>query len=427
MTTTRGHEAGAAREPGASAPSTFDATLMRGFPPPPGRRVRADQVYADPRRTQWFMQHAREVVGTADVSTRHEPVVELAAAPAALDDLELVDVGDASAGAPPGTWSFAEMLAATDTDGVLVLLDGRVLCERYFGTLAPGTPHLWHSITKSLGSCVAACLAERGLLDPDRVVTDLVPELAHSAYAGATVRHLLDMTVGIAYTEDHEDADSEDSRLDRLCGLKPRRAADEPGSIYDYATATAPGGAHGAALHYVSLNTDVLGWVLERASGAPVPRLIRDEVWGKLGTEHDAYVLLDGAGSALLDGGLCSSLRDLGRFGQMLAKDGCWNGRQVVPDWWLEDARRNGDRAVFAASDDADMLPGGSYRGGFWVAEPAPGRAVLLGVGMYGQMLYVDAGAGIVVVKLSSQPRAGPAGPITRAFHALDSLAGAIA
>ncbi len=180
-------------------------------------------------------------------------------------------------------------------------------------------------------------------------------------------------------------------------------------------------------LHYVSLNTDVLGWVLERASGAPVPQLIRDEVWGRLGAEHDAYVLLDGAGSALLDGGLCSSLRDLARFGQMLAQDGRWNGRQVVPGWWLDDARRNGDKAAFAASDDPDMLPGGSYRSGFWVAEPAPGRTVLLGVGMYGQMLYVDADAGVVVAKFSSQPRAGLAGPITRAFHALDSLAGAIA
>jgi CubicO group peptidase (beta-lactamase class C family) len=427
VTATRENEAGGRRGPGATAaPSTHDATLMRGFPPPRDRRVAADQVYSDPRRTQWFMQHVREVAGTADVSTRHEPVVELAAAPAALDDLELVDSGDASAGAPPGTWSFAQMLAATDTDGMLVLRDGRVLCERYFGTLAPDTPHLWHSITKSLGSCVIANLVERGLVDTDGAVTAWVPELDSSAYAGATVRDLLDMTVGIQYTEDHEDLDSEDARLDRLCGLRPSRAPDEPGSIYDYATTTTGRGEHGGVLRYVSLNTDVLGWVMERATRVPVPELLRDEIWGKLGTEHDAYITVDGAGSALLDGGFCSSLRDLGRFGQMLAQDGLWNGRQVVPRRWLDDARSHGDRAAFAASDDPDMLPGGSYRSGFWVAEPEDGRTILLGIGMYGQMLYVDDEAGIVVAKLSSQPRAGPAGPIMRTFHALDSLARAI-
>ena len=72
------------------------------------------------------------------------------------------------------------------------------------------------------------------------------------------------------------------------------------------------------------------------------------------------------------------------------------------------------------------MLPGGRYRSCFWIAEPAPGRTVLLGIGMYGQMLYVDADAGVVIAKFSSQPRAGLAGPITRTFYALDSLARAL-
>jgi CubicO group peptidase (beta-lactamase class C family) len=417
-------QAKAARGSGAAvSPSTYDAGLMSGFPPPPDRRIGAAQVYTDPRRTHWFMQHAREVQRTADISVRHRPIACLEEAPVLLDDLELVDVGDEGASVPPGTWSFPDMLAATDTDGILLLRDGRVLCERYFGSLRSVTPHLWHSITKSLGSCVAANLAERGLLDPDGAVIDHVPELADSAYGEARVRHLLDMTVGIRYVEDHEDFDAEDSRLDRLCGLKPRRAGDEPGSIYDFARTVKPQGEHGSVLHYVSLNSDVLGWVLERATGTPMAELIREEVWAKLGAEHDAYITLDGAGSALLDGGLCSSLRDLARFGQMLAQDGRWNGSRVVPFWWLDDARRNGDEAAFAASEDPDMLPGGSYRSCFWVAKPDAGRTVLLGIGMYGQMLYVDAGAGVVIAKFSSQPRAGVAGPVTRQFHALDSLA----
>jgi CubicO group peptidase (beta-lactamase class C family) len=380
-------------------PATYDECVMRGFPPLPGQRVTADQVYTDVRHTQWFMQHVREVEPTADVSSRHEPVAGLPAAPRDLDGLVLVDAGDASVGAPAGTWTFAEMLAATDTDGILVLHDGRVLCEHYFGSLAPHTPHLWHSITKSLASCVAANLADRGVLDPEGPVADHVPELAGSAYGDVTVRHLLDMTVAIRYVEDHEDFDTEDSRLDRLCGLKPRRVADEPGSVYDYATTTVKEGEHGRVFKYVSLNTDVLGWVMERATGTAVPELLRAEVWSGLGAEHDAYIALDGANSAQLDGGFCGSLRDLARFGQMLAQDGLWNGRQVVPRRWIDDARQNGDRAAFAASEDPQMLPGGSYRNCFWVTG-GDGRAILLGIGMYGQMLFVDRDRGVVRAKL---------------------------
>jgi CubicO group peptidase (beta-lactamase class C family) len=399
---------------------------MRGFPPPPERRVAADQVYADVRHTQWFMQHVREVEPTADVSSRHEPVFEFPVATRDLDDLPLPDAGDTSVGAAPGAWTFAGMLAGTDTDGVIVLRDGRLLCERYFGSLRPETPHLWHSITKSLASCVAANLVERGLLDADEPVVRYVPELAGSAYGAAAVRHLLDMTVGIRYIEDHEDLATEDSRLDRLCGLKPRQAPDEPGSAYDYATTTVADGEHGRVLHYVSLNTNVLGWVMERATGRPVPELLHGEVWSKLGAEHDAYIALDGAGSAQLDGGFCSSLRDLARFGLMLANGGRLAGRTVVPGWWIDDVRRNGDQSAFAASDDPDMLPGGSYRSCFWVAEQ-DGRTVLLGIGMYGQMLFVDPDLRVVVAKFSSQPRAGLAAPITRTFHALHALAAALA
>jgi CubicO group peptidase (beta-lactamase class C family) len=398
---------------------------MQGFPPPTDRRVALDQVYTDPARTQWFMQHVREVQRTADVSARGRPVVELLDAPDDLEGVEVTDIG-AEAGGTATTCSLTELLAATDTDGVLVMRDGQVLCERYFGSMQPYTTHLWHSITKSLASCVVGNLVDRGLIDLGRPITDYVPELSGSAYRQATLRHLLDMTVGIRYVEDHEDFDSEDSRVDRLCGLKPRRAVDEPGSVYDYATGTVTDGAHGQVLHYASLNTDVLGWVVERATGVAIPETIGREVWGELGAEHDAYIALDGAGSAQLDGGFCSSLRDLARFGQMLVQNGAYNGQQVVPQWWLDDAKQKGDKAAFAASEDPDMLPHGSYRSCFWIAEPA-GRVVMLGVGMYGQMLYVDTDAGVVVAKFSSQARAGLAWPITRTFFALDSLARAIA
>ena len=393
---------------------------MTGFPPPIGQRVSPDQVYSSPPITRWFMQHVREVERTADVPSGRLPVTRLPLAARSLGDVALTDADGARL-------TFDQLLERTSTDGILVLRQGKVVAEHYRGTLAPTTPHLYHSITKSLAACVAANLSEEGLLDPDAPVTTYVPELAGSAYAGALVRHLLDMTVAIRYTEDHEDDDTEDGRLDRLCGVKPGRAADEPGSAYDFATTSVRDGDHGAHFHYVSLNTMVLGWVMERASGVSMPRLLSERLWSRLGAEDDAYIALDGVGSAQLDGGFCSSLRDLGRFGQMLLQGGSIEGHRVVPPWFVEHIRERGDQAAFAASPDSTVLPsGGSYRDCFWVCRRSD-HTTFMGLGMYGQMLYVNQEAGLVVAKFSSQPRPAEEALWTHTFYALETLAEVLA
>ena len=174
-----------------------------------------------------------------------------------------------------------------------------------------------------------------------------------------------------ASREEYDDQDSEIARLDRLYGVRPSRGDDEPGSSYEFAAETAREGEHGGPFHYVSLNLQVLGWVMERATGVRLPELIGRELWAELGTEHEAYIALDGAGSAQLEGGFCSSLRDLARFGLMLCRDGRAEARQVVPTSWIDDTERNGDRAAFAAAGipESQHLPAPSYRNNFWVAR----------------------------------------------------------
>ena len=384
---------------GAAGPT--DDRLMRGFPPPSAQRVRPDQVYADPRVTRWYMQHARETARTADVSMRHGPVSALPADPADLDGVEVRR-------ADGGTWTVAQMLRGACVDGMIVLRDGRVVYERYLNGMTPPTPHLCQSITKAVGSCVAANLVEAGAFSPADGVAAIVPELAGSAYGDATVRHLLDMTVGIAYEDELDKPEYDGARLCRLEGVQPALADDEPGSAYDFATQTRKAGEHGALFHYVSLNTFVLGWVMERATGVSVPELIRTHVWSRLGAEHDAYILLDGVGSAQLEGGLSCSLRDLARFGLMLCRGGRLGDVQVVPESWLDDVRRNGDKAAFAAGaatwEDGRDYSGCSYRSCFWVVEAAD-RVVFSAVGWLGQRVYVNQEAGVAIAMFSSAPQ----------------------
>ena len=378
-----------------------DDRVMRGFPPPPEQRVAADQAYTDPRLTHWYMQHARQVSATAEVSSRHQPVLELPQEPR---DLDAVWVGKADGAA----WTVREMLDGACVDGILVLREGRIVYERYPRGMTAETPHLCQSITKAMTSCVVAGLVEAGSLAVDDAVAAHVPELALSAYGDATVRHLLDMTVGIRYEDDLDRPEYDGARLCRLQGVQPALADDEPGSAYDFATTTRKEGEHGALFHYVSLNTIVLGWVMERATGLSVPELVRRHLWSKLGAEHDAYLLLDGAGSAQLDGGLSCSLRDLARFGLMLVQGGRLDGVQVVPERWLDDVRRNGDKAAFAAAaetwGDGGDYAGCSYRSCFWVRELAD-HTVFSAVGWLGQRVYVNSDAGVVVAMFSSVPQ----------------------
>ena len=394
-----------------------DHLVMRGFPVPEEARVRLTEVYR-PQSTRWFMQHVREVAPTAYVSRGSGPVHRL---PEDLLDLDraLVRGGDAR------SWTLADMLEGTWADAAIAVHRGRIVYERYFGGMTPETPHLYQSVSKSLGACVAGCLIERGLLSPETPITEVVPELGGSGYDGATVRDLLDMRVGVRYVEDYADQDCEYMRLERLYGFRPSRADDEPGSSYEHAVETLRDGEHGGALHYVSLNLQVLAWLLERVTNVRLPELIGREIWSDLGTEHDAYIALDGAGSAQLEGGFCSSLRDFARFGLMLCRGGRGPSRQIVPEWFIEDAELNGDREAYdlaASPDDSHVIPAPAYRNNFWTASPA-GGPVLMGVGIYGQFLYVDRAAEFVMAVFSTQPAPSDDVLLDHRFSAARSLA----
>jgi CubicO group peptidase (beta-lactamase class C family) len=397
-----------------TGPDLFDDSVMRGFPVPPDRRVTPANVY-EPPFTHWFMQHVREVERTAPVERGEGAVSDLPRAP---QDLSVANVTNGRG----ETWTLAESLAATCTDGYLVLHRGAIVFEQYFHGMRAESAHMFQSMSKTVGALVAANLVDRGELNVDERIAAYVPELAASAYGDATIRDLLDMTVAVRYSEDYSDPDSEVSRLDRLYGVRPSQNEDEPGSSYDFAAQTVKEGEHGDLFRYVSLNLQVLGWVMERVTDIAVPELISREVWGKLGTEHDAYIALDGAGSAQLEGGFCASLRDLARLGLALSQNGTLNGVQMVPAWWLDDTLTKGDKVRFARSTDGDLNAGGTYRNNLWVPEVAGHRA-FFALGIWWQFLYVDQTAEVVVAKFSSQPSADDVLLLHHDLRAAESLA----
>ena len=169
------------------------------------------------------------------------------------------------------TSTFAEVVAETWTDAVVVLHDGQIVFEQYFNGMTEETPHLLMSVTKSVVGCIAGILVEQGLLDPDERASSHVPEIVGSGYDGATVRHLLNMRTGVGFREEYTNGDAEVRVMERYMGWRPGEDQDNARGMYFYLTKLGSENDHGGQFVYRSADTDMLGWVCERAAGNAWP------------------------------------------------------------------------------------------------------------------------------------------------------------
>lgn len=373
--------------------------VMQGFPPAPaGRATLAN--WRDAPYSAWAFHHVREIVPTADIPNDPAAVRPLESAPRDFSGLSF-------AGPDGAEWSFEGFLEASATDAVVVLASGRIVFERYANGMGPDSPHILMSVSKSMLGLLVGVLAGRGVLDPDRPVEAILPEVADTAYRGATLRHLLDMRAGIAFDEDYVAFPPQLVAYRKATNWNPLAPGDEATDLRGfYGELTERDGPHGRGFHYVSPNTDLLGWAMERASGARYADLFADLVWKPLGAERPGYITVDRLGAPRAAGGMCLTARDLARVGQLLVEGGARGSAQIVPEAWIADIATNGDPEGWAAGDFAPFYPGADihYRSKWYVERPgADGGPMFFGLGVHGQNLFVDPARELVVAKFSSQ------------------------
>jgi CubicO group peptidase (beta-lactamase class C family) len=341
---------------------------------------------------RWTFLNVRQMVPTAEVWRGPGPVLPLPEALQALTELEFDSDGTRQ--------TIGAFLDGSYTDGFIVLSRGAVVTEVYRNGMQPRTTHLSQSVAKSVVGTVAGILAGRGDLDVAAPVTHYLPDLARTAYRGATVQHVLDMTSGVHFDETYTADDSHIAKVDAACGWKLPKPG-WPRTMWELILELTESEAeHGASFRYRSIETDVLAFVLQAASGLMLPELVSRELWAPMGAEEDAYFTVDPSGYALADGGFNATLRDYARFGRLIANGGAAHGRQIVPWSFIEDLE-NGDHGRFGA-DYRIVLPGGAYHNQFWVEEA--GRSVVMCRGVFGQLIYIDRDADFVAVKLSTWP-----------------------
>jgi hypothetical protein len=405
-----------AQDAGAKAPAPVldPARLMQGFPPPPEYRIDIGNWQQHPQKI-WSFRHTRELFPTRPLKPEGA-VRPLPRAPLAA--LEQLPVGTPEA---PQTWP--QMLAATHVDAALVLHRGRIVDERYFNGMQAQEPHLMFSATKSFVGLMAATLIAEGRLNENAKVGTLLPELADSAWAGATVRQVLDMTDGVRFTEVYTDPSSDIFPYIAAMGWIPQQYL-KPGNPFGI-RAMLPtlkrleDAPHGAAFRYRSAATDVAAWIAARAAGQSLTAWMQERLWSRLGMEHDGNVMLDPVGTEVAFAGMSASLRDLGRIGQMLLQQGRVDGQQIIPASVTQELARGGSVEAFKAAGISGR-PGWSYRSQWWVNPNAPRSYAAMGA--YGQRLYVFPDDEMVVVLLSSHPQPIAAlvdGPQTRALKVL--------
>ena len=250
--------------------------MMDRFPPPQHCQVTLSNWRMSPFN-QWGFQHVREIVPSADIANDPDDLWRL---PPVHADLAALMLDDGQG----GYIGLDAFLTRTQTDAFVLLHRGRVLCERYANGMAPITPHILMSVSKSMLGLVAGILVANGVLDIDAPVERYVPELWGSAFQGATVRQLLDMRVGLAFDEDYLATSGPIVQYRKASNWNPLDPGEMATDLRAFLpTLTATSGPHGGALNYVSPCTDLLGWIIERASGRRYADLFSDLLWMKLG------------------------------------------------------------------------------------------------------------------------------------------------
>ncbi|MFI5398267.1 MAG: serine hydrolase domain-containing protein [Candidatus Binatia bacterium] len=296
-----------------------------------------------------------------------------------------------------------EFLQRTTTLGLLVLQDDRIVYERYFFGATEDSRFTSWSVAKSFVSAlVGIAIDERRIAGVDEPIVKYVPELEHSGYARASIKDVLQMSSGVEFNEDYDNALSDISRMYLMSFLFGSR-------INAYPAAVGSKRAPGEAFDYVSVNTQSLGMLLSHVTGKSLATYLEEKLWSPLGMEEDAYWITDRTGADAMEYAFCClnvTLRDYAKFGRLFLRGGDWNGTQIISQSWVSQSvvpdkaylRLTGADRPEWAGPDWDI----GYQYQWWV--PAGDDGEFTGIGVWGQYLYVNPRAHVIIVKASVDP-----------------------
>lgn len=291
--------------------------------------------------------------------------------------------------------NFQEDLDHFKTDGLIVLHNGDMLYENYWNGNSASSKHIAFSVSKSFLSALIGIAVGDGLIDSiEDPVTKYIPDFNGTGYEGVRIKDILQMSSGVKFNEDYADPKSDINIFGR--------AVARGSSFRDFSKTLEREKTPGTYHHYVSIDTQVLGFLLAEVTGVSVQDYLYEKIWNKIGMEQGAYYITDNLGVEMALGGLNATLRDYAKFGQLYLNDGNWMGEQVVPAEWVRASYNTDGRHLKPGEHDMSSSPWG-YGLQWWV--PGFPDTDYTAAGVYNQYIYIDPLTNVVVAKTSSNHR----------------------
>lgn len=388
---------------------------MQGFPPERESQVTFANYNRQPFN-RWSFQNMDSVVRTAMIPRGGElPKIE--------EDLNQSLVKQKFVDANGESLLLDDLLSRNDADAFLVMRDSKIIYENYLNGFTPHKRHIWYSMTKSLVSVAFGILKEEFKIDLHASPAKYIRELSGSGFERTTIQDVLNHSSAIDFKENYVDLSS-----DFLQHYAPALGmAYIPGAqdvqpdnsdifgVYDFLVKFVneeKGQSPGVTFEYNSANADVIGWLISRLSNMPLQDFIAKHIWMKLGTYHDAAIIVDRAGMPVATGGMSTTLRDAALFGELILNKGKCNGEAIVPEAWIDE---------ILELDQADALRFSNnqlyknefwkyYKNMWWILDADKGE--FAAVGIHGQIIYINRSTNTVIAQFSSQAGAGQVGSI---------------
>ena len=283
--------------------------------------------------------------------------------------------------------STQRLMDITDATGLLVIKNDTILFEEYFHGNTEDSHTIAWSVTKSFVSALMGIAIEEGIVTSiDDTVIQYVPELKGSAYENITIKNLLQMSSGVRWNEDYGDFNSDINRFGRTLAL---------GSSFEsFVQSLETAREQGTYCLYNSMDTQVLGMIISRASGMSLSNYLEAKIWKPIGMENKAWWVIDDVGDEFAAAGLNASLRDYARFGKLYLNKGTFNGEQIVPADWVEQS---------LTPDAPHLMPGKrsfGYGYQWWIPQSEQGE--FMAIGVYNQFIYVNPAENVIIVKSSA-------------------------
>lgn len=289
------------------------------------------------------------------------------------------------------TFTLDDYLARNPATGLLVARGDTIMIERY--QYARNDRHRftsWSMAKTVTAMLIGIAIAEGRIRSVDDPAATYVPALADTEYGRTSLRHLLQMSSGVRFIEEYTGKDD----ISRLAADTFRQlGTGGVEAVTPFNVRIAPSGTR---FYYASVETQVLGLVLRNAVGRPVADYLQEKIWEPMGAEADATWLIDRAGQEATYCCLNAVLRDYARLGLLLAHDGNWRGRQIIPAAWIKEA------TIVRPGQPQPSAGGYGYQ--VWLLGSERRMFALRGI--RGQAIYVDPASRLVMVHTAVRKQA---------------------